>query len=46
MRVSFGNKRQATWFEFEHGIDSKQKILEVAQTLWRETGVKATIEGL
>ena len=46
MRLSFGNKRQATWFEFEHGIDSKQKILDVVQTLWRETGVKATIQDL
>ncbi len=45
MRLSFGNERQAMWFEFEHGIDTKQKILEVAQTLWQETGVKATILG-
>lgn len=45
MRLSFGNERQAMWFEFEHGIDTKQKILEVAQTLWRETGVQATIRG-
>ena len=45
MRLSFGNERQAMWFEFEHGIDTKQKILEVAQTLWRETGVEATILG-
>jgi hypothetical protein len=45
MRLSFGNKHQAMRIEFEHGIDTKQKILEVAQTLWRETGVKATIQG-
>lgn len=45
MRLSFGNKRQAIRLEFEHGIDTKQKILEVAQTLWRETGVKARILG-
>lgn len=45
MRLSFGNERQAMWFEFEHRIDTKQKILEVAQTLWRETGVEATIQG-
>ena len=45
MRLSFGNERQAMWFEFEHRIDTKQKILEVAQTLWQETGVKATILG-
>ncbi len=45
IRLSFGNKRQAMRLEFEHGIDTKQKILEVAQTLWQETGVKATILG-
>ena len=45
MRLSFGNERQTMWFEFEHGIETKQKILEVVQTLWRETGVEATIQG-
>jgi len=46
MRLSFGNESQAMWLEFEHGIESKQKILEVVQKLWRETGVEATIQGL
>ncbi|HHT69866.1 MAG TPA: hypothetical protein GXZ85_11495 [Firmicutes bacterium] len=44
MRLSFGDKSQAIWFEFAHGIDTQQKIREVTQTLWRETGVKTTIQ--
>ncbi len=45
MGLSFGNKRQAIWLEFEHGMDSQEQILEVAQTLWKETGVRAVIRG-
>jgi len=44
MRLSFGNKRQAMWLEFEHGMDSQEQILEVAQKLWRETGVMTVIQ--
>ena len=45
MRLSFGNKRHAMRLEFQHGINTKQNVLEVTEKLWRETGVKATIQG-
>ncbi len=43
--LGFGNKRNWTILEFRHGIDSKQGALELAQKLWRETGVTATLPG-
>lgn len=45
MCLCFGNKRHAIRIEFRHGIDTKENILEVTDKLWRETGVKATIQG-
>ena len=45
MWLSFGNKRNVIQLEFQHGIDTKQNVLEVVEKLWRETGVMATIRG-
>ena len=45
MRLSFGNRRSWILLEFQHGIETGQGVLEVAEKLRRETGVAATIRG-
>lgn len=45
VRLGFGNKRNWTFVEFGHGIASKQGALDLAQKLWYETGVTATLPG-
>ena len=32
--------------EFRHGLDSMERVREVTEKIWRETGVQATIRDL
>ena len=45
MYLTFGNMARSMRVELLHGIVEQQEILDVAQKLWHETGVKASISG-
>ena len=43
MYLTFGNKDQTMRVELLHGMLHKQTVVEAAQKLWHETGVRAEI---
>ena len=43
MYLTFGNMARSMRVELLHGIVEQQEILDVAQKLWHETGVKASV---
>jgi hypothetical protein len=45
MYLTFGDKDQTMRVELLHGMTQKQAVLDAAQKLWHETGVKASISG-
>ena len=45
MYLTFGDKDQTMRVELLHGMLHKQTVVESAQKLWHETGVKASISG-
>jgi hypothetical protein len=45
MYLTFGDVAQTMRVELLHGIAEQQTVLEVAQKLWKETGVTASISG-
>ena len=45
MYLTFGNMARSMRVELLHGIVEQQEILDVAQKLWHETGVTASISG-
>jgi len=46
MCLSFGIKDRIMRLEFRHGLDSMERVREVTEKIWRETGVQATIRDL
>lgn len=45
MYLTFGDTVQTMQVELLHGMTRKQEVLDAAQKLWHETGVKAGISG-
>lgn len=45
MYLTFGDTTHTMRVELLHGMAEQQKVLDVAEKLWSETGVKASISG-
>ena len=45
MYLTFGDAAQTMQVELLHGMTQKQAVLDAAQKLWHETGVRAEITG-
>jgi len=45
MYLTFGDAAQTMRVELLHGMTQKQAVLDAAQKLWHETGVRAEITG-
>lgn len=45
IHLTFGDGAETMRVELLHGMDNEQEVMDVKQRLWRETGVKAIING-
>jgi len=45
MRLFFGNAEKILYLELPHGLTKKEAVLDAAQSLYHETGIRAEITG-
>lgn len=45
LELTFGNGRESHFLKMLHGLKSSEDIFNLAEKLWRETGVRAVIQG-
>lgn len=45
LELTFGDRRKSHFISLAHGLKSSEDIFDLAEKLWRETGVRAVVKG-